>query len=252
MIKQNVLITGASSGLGKEMAFAFSREGARVGLMARRKEELEKIVDEIKGFGGEALAIPVDLTNSEELEKSFMTFVNYFGSIDVLVNNAGAGIFGRKITEQDFIKLFMLNVHSVYKLSMLAHPYLKMVNGTIINIGSSVVERPFAGEFIYSASKGAVTTMTKTMAATWGPDGIRVNLIQPGIIKSGFNVSAGIPEDVDDSLYQNSQKLNALPSKGDADDVARAAVFLASPDSKFITGEVLKVDGGITLAGIRF
>lgn len=247
-----MLITGASSGLGREMAFAFSREGANVGLMARRKEELEKIVDIIKSNGGEALAIPVDLTHSEDLENGFMTFVNHFGSIDTLVNNAGAGIFGRKITEQDFIKLFMLNVHSIYKLSMLAHPYLKMVKGTIINIGSSVVERPFAGEFIYSASKGAVTTMTKTMAVTWGADGIRVNLIQPGVIKSGFNVSAGIPEGVDEVLCQNSQNLNALGRKGEAEDVASAAVFLASPHAKFITGEVLKVDGGITLAGIKF
>lgn len=248
---KTILITGASSGLGKAMAIAFAREGAFVGMIARRLDRLQEIETEIAAVGGQAMAMEVDVTDSSALEQALQMLLKKTGRLDVLVNNAGIGVFGRAPTPDEYRQIYEVNVHAVYRLSQMVIPYLEKTKGSIINIGSSVTERPFAGEFVYSATKGAVTALTRSMAATYGKLAIRINIIQPGVIASEFNTSAGIPPELDQMLYAGSEQLNALPTTGIADDVADAALFLCSEKARFITGEVLKVDGGITLAAIR-
>jgi NAD(P)-dependent dehydrogenase (short-subunit alcohol dehydrogenase family) len=248
---KTVLITGTSSGLGRDMAFSFAKQGAFVGMMARRLDRLQEMETEIAALGGKALALQVDVTNTEALHHALQLLIEKTGRLDVLVNNAGIGVFGRAPNSEEYLKIYDVNVHSVYRLSIMAIPFLEKTKGSILNIGSTVTERPFAGELVYNATKGAVTALTKAMAATYGKNGIRVNLIQPGVIASEFNVTAGLPPEIDQMAHITSEHLNALPATGIANDVAEAAVFICSDRARFITGEVLKVDGGITLAAIR-
>jgi NAD(P)-dependent dehydrogenase (short-subunit alcohol dehydrogenase family) len=133
----------------------------------------------------------------------------------------------------------------------MALPYLEKTNGNIINFGSMVTERSVAGEFVYNSTKGAVKAMTKAMAGTWGKKGVRVNLIQPGIIETDFNIAAGLPSEIVKENYDASKELNELPLTGTPEDVVNAAIFLASDQARFITGINFKVDGGISLASIR-
>jgi NAD(P)-dependent dehydrogenase (short-subunit alcohol dehydrogenase family) len=246
-----VLVTGASAGLGREIALTFGRYGAIVGLMARRKERLSQLAAEIDNLGGTGIILKADLTSRAEVDEAFDTFVKEFGQMDVLINNAGMGIFGRKPSTDEYMKMYQVNVHAVYQLSLKAFPYLEKTKGVIINIGSSVVERPFAGELVYAATKGAVTAMTTSMAATFGKAGVRVNLIQPGVIDSEFNFAAGLPLEMVERVHQASIGLNALVKTGNPADVAKAACFLASEQAAFITGATLKVDGGLSLGVIK-
>ncbi|KIL36550.1 hypothetical protein SD71_07305 [Cohnella kolymensis] len=248
---KTVLITGASSGLGREMSLAFAKQGAVVGTAARRLERLRLLGKEIDTFGGKAVVLQVDVTDEQSLKAGLDVLLDQTGRLDVLINNAGTGIFGRTPSQREYKLIYDTNVHAVYQLSELALPYLQQTGGNIINIGSSVTERPFAGELVYTATKGAVKALTSAMAATYGKRGVRVNLIQPGVVASEFNVTAGLPPELDDMVYTKSADLNALATTGEPCDVAEAALFLASDRARFITGEVLKVDGGLTLAAIN-
>jgi 3-oxoacyl-[acyl-carrier protein] reductase len=245
------LITGASSGIGKALAQAFAQQGAAVGLIARRAERLEALARDLEGAGGAALALPGDITDEAFLASAIDRLVSRFGGLNVLVNNAGMGLFGPgPLTAAQFDQVFAVNVRAVYQLSRLALPHLERAGGAVINLGSAATERPFAGELVYMASKGAVAAMTRGMAATWGARGVRVNLIQPGVVESEFLEAAGLPAGVAAAMHQASARLNALPATGRAQDVAGAALFLASDQARFITGATLNVDGGFTLAAV--
>lgn len=191
------------------------------------------------------------LADERELEQSFEKLISVFGRIDVLANNAGTGVFGRMPDASEFDRIFAVNVRAMYLLSLLAVPYLTKVGGTILNIGSSAVERPYAGELVYLASKGAVAALTKGMAASWGKQGVSVNLIQPGVIPSEFLETAGLPAAVATAMHQSSEDLNALPTTGEVNDIAQAAIFLASDQARFIAGATLNVDGGFSLGAVR-
>ncbi|WP_369405501.1 SDR family NAD(P)-dependent oxidoreductase [Aneurinibacillus tyrosinisolvens] len=187
----------------------------------------------------------------EELKAALEKLLSMCSRLDVLVNNAGIGVFGRTPTDEEFNQIFDVNVKAVYKLSLLGLPHLEKTSGNIVNLGSAVVERPFANELVYMASKGAVAALTKGMAASWGKQGVRVNLIQPGVIASDFNVTAGIPVEIANKMNQFSKGLNALNTTGNPEDVAQAVLFLASEQARFITGATLNVDAGLTLGTIR-
>ncbi|WCK55080.1 SDR family NAD(P)-dependent oxidoreductase [Aneurinibacillus sp. Ricciae_BoGa-3] len=246
-----VLITGASAGIGRSTALAFAHEGATVGLLARRVERIKSLVQQIEPLPGRAVPLQADVSNNQELKLALEKLLSTCGQLDVLVNNAGMGVFGRTPTDQEFNQIFDVNVKAVYKLSLLALPHLEKTSGNIVNLGSAVVGRPFANEFVYMASKGAVAALTKGMAASWGKRGVRVNLIQPGVIESDFNVTAGMPVEVANKMHELSEGLNALDTTGNPEDVAQAVLFLASEQARFITGATLNVDAGLTLATIR-
>lgn len=245
-----VVVTGASSGIGRATAIAFGREGATVGLVARRAERISELAKEIEALGGKGIVLPADVAIEADIERAFQSLIEQAGRLDVLVNNAGTGIFGRKPTTEEFTHIFDVNVKAIYHLSNLAKPYLEESRGTIINIGSTAAQRPFAGEMVYMASKGAVSSMTKGMAAAWGKSGIRVNLVVPGVVESEFNVKAGVPEKVARQRHTQSESLNVLPTTGEPNDVAAAILFLASEQARFISGAELNVDGGISLGAI--
>lgn len=244
------LVTGASAGIGREIARLFAANGAVVGLMARRADRLEGLMSEIEAAGGRALALPTDLADPAALEAGLERLVAETGRLDVLVNNAGTGVFGRAPTDEEFDRILAVNVKAVWQLSRLALPHLERTRGTILNLGSTVVERPFAGELVYAASKGAVAAMTRSMAATWGKRGVRVNLLQPGVVESEFTVAAGLPPTVAAAAHAASVERNALDITGEPTDVAQAALFLTSERARFITGATLNVDGGFVLGGV--
>jgi NAD(P)-dependent dehydrogenase (short-subunit alcohol dehydrogenase family) len=246
-----VLVTGASAGIGRVVAEAFAAQGAKVGLLARRADRLEAVSAAIAARGGVALPLPADVGREEDLKAAVDRLVAHFGRLDVLVNNAGAGIFGRTPSAAEFDRIFAVNVRAVWSLSLLALPHLRESGGNIVNLGSAVIERPFAGELVYLASKGAVAAMTRGMAATWGPLGVRVNLVLPGVIESEFLTAAGLPPEVAEAHYKVSEQLNALPTTGRAEDVAKAVLYLASDQARFVTGAELRVDGGFALAAVR-
>lgn len=246
-----VLVTGASSGIGKAIALAFAAQEATVGLLARRADRLEAVAREVNAVGGQALPLPADLADDAALERSVHTLTGRYGRLDVLVNNAGTGIFGRQPTPAEFDRIMGVNVRAVWRLSHLCLPWLEQSGGSVINLGSAVVERPFANELVYMASKGAVTALTAGMAASWGKRGVRANLIQPGVVESEFLEAAGMPPAVAAAMHAASEGLNALAVTGQPADVAQAALFLASEGARFVTGATLNVDGGFTLGTVR-
>lgn len=244
------LVTGASSGIGREIARLFAAHGVTVGLVARRADRLAALASEIEAAGGRAVALPADLAEPGELQAALTELLAQTGRLDVLVNNAGLGVFGRAPTPAEFDQIFAVNVRAVWQLSQWALPHLEAVGGCVLNLGSVVVERPFVGEMVYAASKGAVAAMSRSMAATWGKRGVRVNLIQPGVVESEFTVAAGLPPEVAAASHAASAGLNALATTGQPADVARAALFLASDQARFITGATLNVDAGFALAAV--
>lgn len=241
------IITGAASGQGAEEARLFAREGAKVVATDIQIDLLEQVVADIKSAGGEAIAISHNVTSSEEWTKVVEEAIQSFGQIDVLVNNAGVtGQIGQTIEEVDDKTWdFILNINTRGPfLGMKAViPYMKAQNsGSIINI-SSLAGIYGIGNAAYNSSKGALRTMTKNVALDYGKHDIRVNSVHPGVIETPM-----IAEFTEDPAARE-YTLASIPMKklGQPSDIAYAVLFLASDESKFVTGIELVVDGGALL-----
>lgn len=237
---KNVLITGASRGIGKECARAFAKENYRVFINYNKSEkEALDLAEEING-----IAIKCDVSNSKDIKNMFSFIETNYGGIDVLINNAGISKIKllTDTTEEEYNEVFDTNMKSVYLVTKSALPY--MINkkmGKIINISSMWGITGASMEVIYSASKAAVIGFTKALSKELGPSNINVNCIAPGVINTDMNKHL----DEETLIYLSNE--TPLMRLGKTEDVAGAALFLASDNSSFITGQVLSVDGGITI-----
>lgn len=243
---KSIVVTGASSGMGKAICELFVKEGANVVAVARRKERLEELAASLEQEAGKLVPFPGDVSKQEDVEAAIDCAVESFGRLDVMINNAGVmddmSPIG-DITNEKIEKVFSVNVYGpMYAMRKAVNVFKAQGGGgNIINVASLGGLRTCAGA-IYCASKAAVISLTKNTSFMYQPDGIRVNAILPGGIKTEIATSMGMPNMAG---YGRVQKvLAASPEPGEAEDIANAALFLASDDSKYINGDMLIVDGG--------
>lgn len=240
------LVTGASSGIGRASALALANQGAKVAVAARRLDRLEALVAEVKTRGKEALAIPMDVTKKEEVEKAVTQTLATFGRLDILLNNAGV-VETKPFLEMDeasWDKTLDTNLKGYYSVAQAAaREMAKNKWGRIINIASIAsggVGVGFSGISQYCASKGGVVGFTEALAAELAPLGILVNAIGPGLIES--EMTQDILKDPQQMQYFKSR----IPLKrpGKPEEIAATVVFLASEEASYITGTTFYVDGG--------
>jgi 3-oxoacyl-[acyl-carrier protein] reductase len=238
------VVTGASKGIGAAIAKALAAEGASVVVnYSSSKAEGEKVAKEITGTGGKAIAVQANLSKREDIERLFTETKKAFGRLDVLVNNAGIYEFAplEEITEDHFHKHFNLNVLGLLLASQAAAKMFDGGGGSIVNLSSVVSTGAVPQSAVYSASKGAVDAITRALAAELGPRKIRVNAIRPGMVETEGTHSAGITES---DMRKQVEAQTPLGRIGQPRDIAAAAVFLASNDSAWITGESFLISGG--------
>ncbi len=245
---KSVVVTGASSGMGKAIVELFVKSGASVVAVARRKERLDALVESLKDAPGKVVAFAGDVSRREDDEAMIDLAVREFGKLDVLVNNAGVMDDMAPIAEasdEKYEYVMGINVYGpMASMRKACQVFLEQGNGgSIINISSIGASHQAAGP-VYCASKAAVNAMSKNVAYMYMKDGIRCNVIAPGGIQTEIGSAMGMPNM---NGYQKIQGVLALaPAQGQASDIANAALFLASDESAYISGAILPVDGGWT------
>ena len=239
------VVTGASKGIGASIAKHLAAEGAAVVVnYASSKEGAERVVDEIASLGGKAIAVQANVTKKAEIEQLFAKTQQVFSRLDILVNNAGIYEYLpiEDITEDHFHKQFDLNVLGLILTSQQAAKYFGSAGGSIINISSIASTATPATASVYSATKAAVDAVTKSLAKELGPRKIRVNSINPGLVETEGIQAAGV---IGSDYQKQIEAQTPLGRIGQPQDIAPAAVFFASSDSAWITGETLHIAGGI-------
>jgi 3-oxoacyl-[acyl-carrier protein] reductase len=239
------VVTGASKGIGAGIAKQFADEGASVVVnYASSKPDADKVVDEIIKRSGKAVAVGGNVAKKAEIEKLFAATEKAFGKIDVLVNNAGVYQFAplEEITEEEFHREFNTNVLGMMLATQEALKHFGPEGGSVINIGSLASSLTPPTAVIYNATKGAVDAITRTLAKELGPRKIRVNSINPGMVITEGAVAGGYTEGEMRTMFESQTPLGRI---GQTEDIAPAAVFFASDDSKWITGETLLIAGGL-------
>jgi 3-oxoacyl-[acyl-carrier protein] reductase len=239
------VVTGASKGIGADIAKHLAAEGAAVVVnYASSKEGADRVVDEIEKRGGKAIAVQANVAKKADVERLFSAAKKAFDKIDILVNNAGVYEFSplEEITEQQFHKHFDVNVLGLLLATQEAVRHFDSAGGSIINISSAVTSLTPPNSSVYTATKGAVDAITRTLAKELGPRKIRVNAINPGMVETEGVVAAGFNEG---EFRKGVEMQTPLGRIGQPDDIAPAAVFLASSAARYITGETLRIAGGL-------
>lgn len=244
---KTAIVTGASSGIGRAAALLFAREGAVVVVGARRSDHLANVVDEIAASGGQAEALAGDVRDGEYAKRLVSLAVNRFGSLDIALNNAGTlGDLGslETLSEDSWAKTIDTNLTSAFLAAKHQLPALKETRGSLIFTSSFVGHTAgMPGMAAYAASKAGIIGMTQCLAAEYGPQGVRVNSLLPGGTDTPMSQTFA---DSPDTLAA-VKSIHALKRIADPEEIAAAALFLASPASSFVTGAALIADGGVSI-----
>jgi 3-oxoacyl-[acyl-carrier protein] reductase len=239
------IITGASRGIGKAVALKLASLGANVVINYRSNEkEALEVENEVKSMGVEALCIKGDISKSEEVENLIASAKEKFGTIDIMVNNAGItkDTLILRMKEEDFDSVIDVNLKGVFNCLKAITPIMvKQKHGKIINLSSVVGISGNAGQVNYSASKAGVIGMTKSLAKEVGSRGITVNAVAPGYIETDMT------QDLGEKYKEEMKKSIPLKKLGKAEDVANVVAFLASESADYVTGQVIQVDGGMLM-----
>jgi 3-oxoacyl-[acyl-carrier protein] reductase len=239
------VVTGAAKGIGAAIAKALAGEGAKIVVnYAASKDDADRVVADITRLGGTAIAVQGDVSRAADVERLFAETAKAYGTLDILVNNAGVYKFGAldTVTEAEFHRLFNINVLGLLLATQQAVRRMPASGGSVINISSTVSQRNPPNTAIYAGTKGAVDTITHVLAKELGPRNIRVNAISPSVVETEGASTAGI---TGSEFERNVVAQTPLGRVGRPQDIAPAAVFLASDDAAWITGEILLVSGGV-------
>ena len=237
------IITGAGSGIGRGIALAFVREGAKVVVADWSEEGGKETVKQVEKEKGEAIFVKTDVSKTADIEQMVKTCLDKFGQVDILVNNAGIhrAYNLHEMSEEDWDTVLNVNLKSIFLGSKRVIPeMLKQGKGKIISIASIAGLVGFAQSGAYCASKGGIIALTKEMVLEYAPKKINVNCIAPGIIKTAMTKDML----ADPATKQFLESSTLYPRLGEPEDIAQATVYLASNESDFVNGEVLVVDGG--------
>jgi 3-oxoacyl-[acyl-carrier protein] reductase len=240
------IVTGASKGIGAAIAKGLAAAGAAVVVnYASSREGADRVVAEITGTGGKAIAVEADVSKAGEVARLFDATKKAFGGLDVLVNNAGVYRFAplEEVTEDEFHREFNINVLGVLLTSREAMKYFGAGGGSVVNISSIASKSATPTAVVYSATKGAVDTITRVLAKELGPKNIRVNAINPGGVETEGLQSMGV---IGSDFEKQMVARTPLGRLGQPDDIASVAVFLASAASGWMTGETIAVGGGFS------
>lgn len=249
-----ILITGASSGIGAALAEFFAKKGALLALTARSAEKFEKVVENIRKSGVELepLVILADVTT--DAERIINETIDKYGHLDILINNAGFATYGtiETLKMEDYDSMMATNARAVVQLTQLAVPYLIETKGNIVNVSSVAGIIPIPVFIGYAMAKAALDQFTKSLAMDLAKHQVRCNSVNPGFIDTEFHtVAIGIDRNESEyaELCEQAREKHPLQIIGDNDDCVNAIAFLADENAKFITGVLLRVDGGLSTKG---
>ena len=239
---KNIIVTGATRGIGLTIAEAFAKQGANVAICGTREDAVNKAAENLAAFGGKVLGRAVNISRAQECDAFVADVVKEFGSLDVLVNNAGItkDNLAVRMTEEDWRAVIDVNLTGTFFMSKAALKVMfKKRTGNVVNISSVVGEMGNAGQANYVASKAGIIGLTKTLAKEFGSRNIRVNAVAPGFVRTAM--TDALPQDVKEKALEN------VPLKrfAETQDIAKAVLFLASEDASYITGHILSVNGGL-------
>jgi NAD(P)-dependent dehydrogenase (short-subunit alcohol dehydrogenase family) len=250
---QQVIVTGASSGIGRATALRFGREGASVLLVGRDEGALRQVATAVGQSGGEAEILTADVTQPDAPVRIVSTAVARFGGLTTLVN--AAGIIGsgsiETTTDEQWDSMLDINARAPFRLMREATPALMRSKGSVINVSSVTGLRSFPGVLAYCVSKSAIDQLTRCAALELAPKGVRVNAVNPGVVISNLHRRGGMDEDKYAAFLEHSKSTHPVGRAGDPQEIADLIYFLASPNAAWITGETISIDGGRHLTCAR-
>ncbi len=250
---KTVIVTGATSGIGRASAEAFGREGAAVVLVGRQAGVLAEVEAAIRGGGGQAASCAADVTASDAPARVIDAAIAAFGHIDVLVNAAGVIASGplEATTDETWDTMMNVNLRAPFRLMREAAPHLKARKGAVVNVSSVNGLRSFPGVLAYCVSKAGVDHLTRCAAIEMAPLGVRVNAVNPGVTVTNLHRRSGMDDDKYAAFLERSKETHPLGRPGHPDDIAGLILFLASERASWMTGETIPVDGGRHLTCAR-
>ena len=244
---KNAIVTGGAGGIGRATSLAFAAEGANVAIVDLNAEAAEAVAEEIRAAGGSAVAIGADVSSEADIERVVASVVDGFGGVDVVFNNAG--IIRRttavETTVEEWDRVFGVNVRAIFLMCKHVVPVMAANGGgSIVNTGSGWGLKGGGQAISYCASKGAVVNMTRALAIDHGPQGIRVNSVNPGDVDTGMLRDEARQLGQDQAGFLAEAAERPLNRMGQPSEIAAAVVWLASDESSYVTGSALVVDGG--------
>ena len=241
-----VIVTGASSGIGRAAALLFAKNGSNVIAVGRNEKELGSLRDEAQGKKGLVKVHLADIRENSQVERLVNDTVQSFGQIDVLVNSAGIIMNGtiENTTLDDWDKMFDINLRAVFFMMQKCIPHLEKTKGNIVNVSSVSGTRSFPNVLAYCVSKAVVDQLTRCSALELAAKGIRVNAVNPGVVVSNLHKRGGMADEDYQKFLKNSKNTHPLGRVGDAKEVAELIYFLASEKAGWITGATYEIDGG--------
>jgi NAD(P)-dependent dehydrogenase (short-subunit alcohol dehydrogenase family) len=250
---KSIIVTGATSGIGRATALAFAREGASVVAVGRRDTDVADAVRALTAAGGRAVACAADVRDEEAPARIVDAAVSAFGGLDVLVNAAGIIATGtlEATTDATWDDMMAINLRAPFRLMRAAAPHLAARKGSIVNVSSVNGLRSFPGVLAYNVSKAGLDQLTRCAALELAPKGVRVNAVNPGVTVTNLHRRSGMGDAQYAAFLERSKETHPLGRPGQPDDIASMILFLASEQASWMTGETIPIDGGRHLTCAR-
>src|SRR5437867_4180008 len=248
-----IIVTGATSGIGRSTAEAFAREGASLALVGRNEPALAEVTEAVRRLGGRAVTCPADVTAAEAPEQIIGRAVHEYGGLHVLVNAAGVMVTDtlEATTDEVWDAMMSVNLRAPFRLMRAAAPHLTARKGAVVNVSSVNGLRSFAGVLAYCVSKAGVDHLTRCAAIEMAPLGVRVNAVNPGVTVTNLHRRSGMAEPQYAAFLERSKETHPLGRPGQPDEIAALILFLASDLAGWMTGETIPIDGGRHLTCAR-